>query len=80
MPMAFDSAPAEAVAMALYPHSDDHGYCYDHDDRDDGIRNDLSCYLNHRQAVACDRISFSCLWLIAIAKPICTREGMISFR
>jgi len=47
MPMAFDSAPAETVAVALNPHSEDHGYCYDHDDCDDGIRNGFSRYLNH---------------------------------
>lgn len=58
MPMAFDTAPAETVAVALDPRPDDQGYCYGHDDRDDGIRDDLSCYLSHRQAVACNRISF----------------------
>ncbi|VVT32649.1 hypothetical protein SPHINGO391_80033 [Sphingomonas aurantiaca] len=45
--MAFDSAPAETVAVVLDPHSDDYGYCYDHDDCDDGIRNGFSGYLNH---------------------------------
>jgi len=48
MLMTLDPAPAEAVTVALDPHFDDHGYCYDHDDRDDGVCDSFTSYFDHR--------------------------------
>lgn len=44
MLMTLDPAPAEAVAVALDPHFDDHGYRYGHDDCDNGVRDNFTSY------------------------------------